>query len=491
MDTDIKEIIRRFTSINIAIIGEAMLDVYLEGASDRICREAPVPVVVVQNRLNVPGGAANTAVNIVSLGGNVTFLSVVGDDSEGEALTQALLQRGVRTENILRVPSRTTLAKNRILAGSQMIVRFDQGSTGSIDRKTENEITRRLSDIFQQVDALIISDYGYGILTPRIIQVITDLQARYPRVIIADAKRLEPYCKIGLTAVKPNYEETLQLLGLHKNGIGKGRKELLNHYGEQILELTGSQIAAVTLDHDGALVFEQGQPVYRTYAKPVPHTRAAGAGDTFVSTFTMALVAGATTPTAAEMASAASSIVVSQEGTAACYAEDLRAYFSGDDKVVSDAFYLAARVASYKREGKRIVFTNGCFDILHRGHISYLNAAKGYGDVLIVGINSDDSVRRIKGENRPINSMEDRAQILAALSSVDHIIPFDGDTPIDIIKVIQPDTYVKGGDYTRETLPEAEIVEKLGGGVEILPYLEDHSTTNVIERIRQIYSGTD
>ncbi len=262
-------------------------------------------------------------------------------------------------------------------------------------------------------------------------------------------------------------------------------------YGDQIMDLTGAQIAAVTIDEDGAILFERDQLPYRTYARPAPHSRAAGAGDTFVGALTLSLVAGAQAHTAAEIASAAASIVVCTDGTSACDADDLKAYFATEEKFVTDAFYLAARIASYHRMGKRIVFTNGCFDILHRGHVSYLNTAKSFGDVLIIGLNSDHSVRRLKGENRPINSLEDRAQILSALSCVDHIIPFDGDTPIDLIRMIKPDIYVKGGDYTKEQLPEAPVVEKLGGRVEILPYLADRSTTGVIERIRKIYAETE
>lgn len=488
MSADILNIIEEFPNYTVAVIGEAMLDCYFEGSSDRICREAPVPVVVVDHRQNVPGGAANTAVNVCSLGGRAILLSVIGDDPEGKLLVDALQEQGVDTEFLIQNPSRVTLAKNRVIAGNQMVVRFDQGTTRVLDRKTENELIHRLVEIFPKVDALIISDYGYGILTPRIIQTISELQSKDPRVIVADSKKLHEYASVGVTAVKPNYEEAVMLLGMHKNGPADKRPDQMSLYGERILEITGAQIAAVTLDEDGALIFEQGQPTYRTYAKPAPHTRAAGAGDTFVSTLTMALVAGVATPAAAELASASASIVVGKVGTAACYREDLKTYFSGEEKFVMDAFYLAARVASYRRMGKRIVFTNGCFDILHRGHIAYLNSAKSFGDVLIVGINSDESVRRLKGDNRPINSLEDRGQILAALSCVDHIIPFDTDTPADLIKVIQPDVYVKGGDYTRKTLPEAPIVERLGGKVEILPYLEDHSTSSVIERIRKLYA---
>jgi D-beta-D-heptose 7-phosphate kinase/D-beta-D-heptose 1-phosphate adenosyltransferase len=182
--------------------------------------------------------------------------------------------------------------------------------------------------------------------------------------------------------------------------------------------------------------------------------------------------------------------VVSKDGTSACRAEELRLYFSTDEKYVTDVFQLAARMAAYRAEAKRIVFTNGCFDILHRGHITYLNQAKAQGDILIVGLNSDSSVRRLKGPNRPINTLEDRAQVLAALSCVDHIVAFDGSTPHELIRQIRPDVFIKGGDYTRETLPEAQLVEALGGEVRILPYLQDRSTTVIIEKIRELYVET-
>jgi D-beta-D-heptose 7-phosphate kinase / D-beta-D-heptose 1-phosphate adenosyltransferase len=255
-----------------------------------------------------------------------------------------------------------------------------------------------------------------------------------------------------------------------------------------IFELINSQIVAVTLDTEGALVFEKGRTPYRTYANPVPHSYAAGAGDTFVSALSMALGAGAHTPAAAEIASAASSIVVCKEGTASCYSEELIEHFSTDEKFVHDAFQLTARMAYYRRNGMKVVFTNGCFDILHRGHISYLNKAKEYGDILVVGLNSDNSVRKLKGPDRPINTVDDRGQILSALSCVDHIIPFDEDTPVELIKVVEPDIFVKGGDYTRETLPEAPLVEEQGGRVVILPYVSDRSTTGIIEKIRQLHS---
>jgi D-beta-D-heptose 7-phosphate kinase/D-beta-D-heptose 1-phosphate adenosyltransferase len=465
-----------------------MLDSYLEGFTHRLCREAPVPVVTLSDRKNAPGGAANTAVNINSLGGRVTFLSVIGDDLEGELLRQNLEEQGIATEELVIHPSRRTLAKHRVMAESHMLVRFDQGDTEAIDAATEQLLIDRLSDLFPQIDALIISDYGYGILTPRIIEAIATLQAQTPCLLAVDSKRLTAYREVGVTVVKPNYQEALQLLELQPLEDSEVRVDQMADCEAQVLNLTGAQIAAVTLDSEGALLFERGSLPYRTYAWPRIQPHPAGAGDTFISALTLALAAGADTPTAGELASAAAAIVVGKNGTTACSAEELRGAVSLSGKYVADLPSLIDRVEFYRQQGQRIVFTNGCFDILHRGHITYLNRAKALGDILIVGLNSDDSIQRLKGPRRPINTLEDRAQVMAALSCIDHIVSFDENTPCNLIQALRPDVFVKGGDYTRATLPEAPLVEELGGVVEILPYLDDFSTTNIIDRIREAYA---
>jgi D-beta-D-heptose 7-phosphate kinase/D-beta-D-heptose 1-phosphate adenosyltransferase len=488
MNSNLLPFLEAFPCMRVLVIGEAILDSYLTGSTDRLCREAPVPVVSLNGKQHAPGGASNTAVNVSSLGAETIFLSVVGDDHEGELLHQALEEQGVSTTNLLVQPGRNTLAKNRVVAGSQMVVRFDQGSVKPVSPEIESAMIERLIDLFPTCDAVIISDYNYGILTPRVIQAIAELQANDPRVIVGDSKNLPALKQVGVTAVKPNYQEAVQLIGLSQlENLAERARQIAKH-GDQILDLTGAQIAAVTLDTDGALIFERGAQPYRTYAKPAPHSRAAGAGDTFVSALALALGAGAYTAGAAELASAASSIVVSKKGTANCSVTELRNHFGGYEKQATDVFALTARVSSYHQAGKRIVFTNGCFDILHRGHITYLNQAKALGDVLVLGINSDNSVRRLKGPARPINPLEDRMQVLSALSCIDLIVPFDGDTPSDLIKVIKPDVFVKGGDYTRESLPEAQLVESLGGEVVLLPYLDDRSTSSIIERIRLAYT---
>jgi D-beta-D-heptose 7-phosphate kinase / D-beta-D-heptose 1-phosphate adenosyltransferase len=486
MNTNLFDLIYAFADRNILVVGEAMLDSYLEGSTDRLCREAPVPVVSICDRQDIPGGAANTAVNVRSLGGQPQFLSIVGDDWEGQRLQQALINRDVSIAHLLVHPSRRTLAKHRVIAASQMLLRFDQGSTDAIDAATEQWLIDRLYQLFPTSDAVIISDYGYGILTPRVIEALAALQAISPQVLVVDSRDLTAYRSVGVTAVKPNYTEVVQLLDLPKLSGSNVRAEQIMAQQERLLGLTGTQIAAVTLDTEGALFFQTGNPPYRTYAQPKPDSRAAGAGDTFVSALTLALAVNSPVAAAAELASAAAAIAVAKEGTSACAANELQGYFSAVDRYVNQLSELVACVDFYRQQGRRIVFTNGCFDILHRGHITYLNQAKALGDVLIVGVNSDQSVRRLKGSERPINALDDRIQVLSALSCIDYMIAFDENTPLHIIEAIRPDIYVKGGDYTRESLPEAPIVEALGGVVEILPYLPEHSTTSMIQRIRAV-----
>ncbi len=485
MSANLPQLIDAFAGRSVLVLGEAILDSYLEGHTGRFCPEAPAPIVTLAGRKDLPGGAANTAVNAQALGGRVAFLSVTGDDADGGVLRHVLRQRGVSTEHLLVQDGRRTLSKQRVLASGQILLRLDQGSTGPIDEAAEQALLERLASLFPLSDAVILSDYRYGILTPRVLRALADLQARWSKVVVADSRRLEVFRDVGLTAAKPNYDEAVALLGAGTLDSFHVRAEGIARYGEQLLDRTGAQIVAVTLDCEGAVVFERGRAPHRTYAQPA-RACVAGAGDTFTSALALALAAGAPTSAAAELASAAAAVVVGKERTAACSAQELREYVSAAGKYVGDVRRLATRLDFYREQGRKIVFTNGCFDILHRGHITYLNRAKTLGDVLVVGVNSDESIRRIKGPSRPINTLEDRIGVLAALSCIDHLIAFDEDTPCNLVRALRPHVFVKGGDYTRERLPEAPIVEALGGVVQILPFLEERSTTNIIERIQGV-----
>ena len=478
------DLIKAFDSLRVLVVGDAILDSYLDGESQRLCREAPVPIVALTGRRDAPGGAANVAANVRRLGASVRLLSLVGEDAEGTRLRGVLGREGIDTASVLVSRDRQTLAKTRVLASGQMLVRFDQGTGAPLDPPTEDGLLEALTTYYRACDAVIVSDYAYGVLTPRVIDTLARLQAADPRVLSVDARDLLAYRGIGVTAIKPNHEEAVRLLGPRPVGAAGDRADAITRSADRLLELTGCQVAAVTLDVDGAVVLERGRAPYRTYARPTRNVRAPGAGDTFISTFTLALAAGGHTPAAAELASAAAAIVVGKDGTSVCEARELMEHFDAAGKRVEDLGRLAALVSYHRQQGRRVIFTNGCFDILHRGHITYLNKAKALGDLLVVGINSDGSVKRLKGDGRPINTLEDRVQVLAALSCIDHIVPFDADTPSAVIEAIRPDVFVKGGDYTRDRLPEAALVERLGGAVQLLPLVEDRSTTGIIERVR-------
>ncbi len=485
-------LVREFRGKRLAVLGEGILDSYLAGYADRLCREAPVPIVTLRDRVDAPGGAANTAVNIARLGAQVRLLSVVGRDGDAERLRAGLRTIGVDDGDVLSVTGRTTLAKHRLSAAGQMVVRFDSGSTEPIDAATEDRLIERLGAAHDWADAIVVSDYGYGVLTDRVVRVLRELQQSARRVLVVDARDLRRYRGARVTAVKPNYAESVRLLGEHELSDPRERARQIGREGPRLLEVTGARIAAVTIDAAGAFFFEAGQPAYRTYARPHPESKAAGAGDTFVAALALALAARLPAPNAAELAQTAASVVVAKEGTASCSWDELEDALSvASGKRIDSVERLAARIAYLREQGQRVVFTNGCFDILHRGHITYLNRAKALGDVLVVGVNADDGVRRLKGPERPINGLDDRLEVLEALSCVDIVIPFSEDTPDRLIRAVRPDVYAKGGDYSRDSLPETPLVESLGGAVQILPYIEDRSTSGVIAKVRGPWDGVE
>ena len=314
-----------FAERRVLVLGEAMLDSYLFGDSTRLCQEAPVPVVALRERQDRPGGAANTAVNLAALGCQVELLSVVGDDHEGRRVRELLAQLGVGSEMVRVQAGRRTLAKHRVMNGDRLVVRFDQGDTGPIHPDVERALIDRLEETFPRFDAIVVSDYGYGVVTDSMVIRLTQLQSRLGRLIAVDARDLPRYRAVGITVVKPNYEEAVRLAGMSIVREARSRADSMCVAGELILERIGARITAITLDTDGAVIVERGRPAYRTFAEPADHTRAAGAGDTYLGAFSLALATGASTPAAAEIAGAAAAVVVSRTGTAACTADELRA----------------------------------------------------------------------------------------------------------------------------------------------------------------------
>lgn len=489
MQTNIKtnsmynHLIAQFNRPSVLVIGDLMMDRYLKGCSTRLSPEGPVPVVDIHTRTAVLGGGANTAVNLCLLGARVAFCTVTGADEEGGHALQMLEQHGIRNA-IYRHPARQTIVKTRVLADGQLLTRYDSGTETALTPDAEQILCRMLEQEYAQHDAVVIADYNKGTLTPAVIEKIGLLQVQHPRFLAVDSKKTGAYLALQPSLVKPNYTEAMQLAGLPPQTIARSRQ--VSGLGAALYAATGAVITAVTLDEEGAVIFHKDQVAAEMPAPYVQHPNVIGAGDVYISAFTLAQLAGAGIPEAAAIAGGAAAVAVTKKDTAHCRQAELAAYFSMQQKVNTDIEQVRALSDMYKAQGKKVVFTNGCFDILHSGHVSYLNQAKALGHVLIVGINTDESIRRMKGSLRPINSLQERMQVLAGLEAVTHLVPFGhetDDTPAELITAIRPDVFAKGGDYTRESLPEAALVEESGGVVEILPLVPGRSTSLVIRKI--------
>lgn len=470
----------------VLVIGDLITDRYLKGSSTRLSPEGPVPVVELSSATTCLGGAANTAANLRTLGATVTFCSVAGCDEEGAKVIGMLEEKGIHS-CILPDAHRKTITKTRVIADHQILLRYDSGTETPLDTHAEDAFIEMLREEFPGHDAVIIADYNKGVLTPRVIKAIAEMQAVHQLFLAVDSKRLPVFKHLKPMLVKPNYQETMQLLKepvQHTDRISH-----LQQLGDRLYAATGATVTAVTLDEEGAVLFRGSKIICTTKAEKVSHPNVAGAGDVYISTFTLACLAGADIPLAADMACAAATISVSKQDTAICSQQELRAHYSRSSKLITDTEDIRAVCEHYKSQGKKVVFTNGCFDILHSGHVSYLNKARELGDVLIVGINNDESISRMKGSHRPINTLNERILVLAGLEAVTHIIPFGhaaDDTPCGLISIVVPDFFAKGGDYQKKDLPEAPLVEKLGGKVNIIPLVPGKSTTLLI---RQINTG--
>lgn len=473
--TTLRALVSGARDLPVVVVGDAVLDGWLQGPSSRLSREAPVPVVDVTVSRYAAGAAANTAANLAALGARVRFVSMTGDDADGQLLREVLQEAGVGVDDVLVEPGRTTCAKRRVFAGGQMLVRFDTGDLRPVTASTAAVLDQRLRAAAAGSAAVVVSDYGLGLLTGNTVGLVADLH--HPCVVV-DARQPLRWALARPRAVKPNFAELEAFLC-----PGLDRAERIVAASDRIRAELGAQVVAATLDGDGAVVLSEGQPV-RLHTTPEPDTHAAGAGDSFTAALALALAQGAGPAVAGELAQRAAQVVVRSPGTTTCSAADLCEAVSRYEQRVSDLVRLADLVAAHRARGRRIAFTNGCFDVLNAGHVAHLREARALADVLIVGLNSDDSTRRLKGPERPVNSVEDRAAVLSGIAGVDHLVVFDADTPAELLELVRPDIYVKGGDYTPEMLPETALVERLGGQVVTLGWMDAHSTAGLLDRIR-------
>lgn len=474
----------------VAVVGDVMLDGWWAGTVERMCREAPAPIVDLKRRDFAPGGAANTAMNLAAMGAQVSLVGIVGRDEAGATLRGLLDAAGVDTSGLIEHPAARTVTKYRIISGDQVMMRLDDGGDAPVPEEAAHALARAAAAAAARVNAVVVCDYGSGALargTADALRAARRPERGAPGLLIVDAHDPRPWAALRPDLVTPNAAEAATALNLPAQTFTTGprRAETVRGHGPALLQATGAEAAVVTLDRDGTVLLPRAASPHRTWARPASEKQASGAGDTFVAALTMSRACGLPLTTSLDLAQAAADIVVQRFGTSVCSREDLAAHLgSFSDRAVEHA-ELARRIAADRAAGRRIVLTNGCFDVLHRGHTSYLNQAKQLGDVLIVAVNGDESVRRLKGPGRPINPATDRAGVLAALSCVDYVTVFDTDTPIPLLEALRPDVYAKGGDYTAQMLEESETVFGYGGEVRILDYVPERSTTAVVDRIRR------
>lgn len=442
-------------------------------------------MVSVQAADAVPGGAANAAVNLAGLGGRAELLSVVGDDDAWRELRAALHQHGVDTEAVVVHPGRATLVKQRIVVGNHILLRLDEGMTDPVGEPAVLAAHQHLARLRRPVDVLLVSDYGYGVLSAAMVSDLIDMRAAVG-VVVVDATDATEYAALRPTAVTPDYDQAARLLGVPVLDREADRVAQIRDRGADLLQCTSADLVTVTLGAAGAMLFERDRAPFHSRARDRVEHDVLGAGDVFAAALGLALAAGADPPLAVELATLAATIAPpSPAGTATCTREAIMGRLQATDKVLAPS--RAAEWASTAHAlGQRIVFTNGCFDLVHEGHVTFLNQAKALGDVLIVGLNDDESVRQLKGPGRPIVNLSGRLRLLAALSCVDHVVPFSGSTPLPLMEKIRPQLFVKGGDYLLATLAEAEGARKIGAEIRILDYVADRSTTRLIERARSV-----
>ncbi len=478
---EIADLLDRLKNAKVACVGDLMLDWFIDGEVERISPEAPIPVLRIIEERAMLGGAGNVVRNAVALGATVSFASVIGYDQAGREVT-ALLEREIgRTPGLLVEPSRPSTIKSRYFAGAQQILRADKETQSPLGTKAQDDLLGRCVSVVDGADVLILSDYAKGVLTPTVIEVLIARAHKSGTPVVVDPKGADYSRYRGAHLICPNRRE------LHEaTGLPTSTDEDIVAAARHLRDACRFEHVLVTRSQDGMTLL-YGDEVHHLPALAHAVFDVSGAGDTVAAALATALAVGESLPKAAELANIAASVVVGKVGTAVAHpSEIIRALEqpadAGSGKVLT-ADAAAERVRQWRRQGLRIGFTNGCFDLLHPGHVSLIEQARANCDRLVVGLNSDDSTRRLKGEGRPVQPEDSRSAVLASLGAVDMVVVFSDDTPLALIDTLRPDLLVKGKDYTVETVVGAEEVQSWGGEVMLADLVDGESTTNTISRI--------
>ena len=464
---------------NILVIGDLMIDHYLWGSCDRISPEAPVQVVNVKKESSVLGGAGNVINNLVTLGSVVDVISVIGNDSVANELKSLLEKIDVPTSNLVVENNRKTSKKSRLIASQQQVLRYDMESIDDINENSHKQIIQTLEKNIDKYSSIILSDYGKGVLTTNLTKEIIKIANKNNIKVLVDPKGKDYSKYKGSYTLTPNKKEAMEATNIDikdESSLIEALKSLKTQ-----CEL---EVSLITLSEQGIAIFDDELTIKPTVAREVYDVT--GAGDTVIASIAFALGNNLDIKDAIYFANLAAGVVVGKIGSATTTLDEIYEYeyslhksnSTSHIKTFDEIKTLASKLHS---QGKKIVFTNGCFDILHVGHVKYLEVAKSYGDVLILGLNADSSVRKLKGPTRPINTQDDRAYILASLESVDYVVIFEEETPYELIKLIKPHLLVKGGDYEGKEVVGQDIADEL----KLVQFVDGKSTTNTIKRIQE------
>lgn len=468
-------------NVQVAVIGDMMTDRYIFGNVNRISPEAPVPVNLVTSQRHVLGGAANTAANLASLGCKVYAAGMIGEDGDGKILLDLMRKSSIDGSGLIQRSDYHTTTKVRILGARQQMLRLDFEEKTDCDEKEAKQIIYWLEDLLQKgVQCIVISDYGKGLITPFVSQWIIKTAKKYHVPVLVDPKGSDWTKYEGAYGITPNLKELSECVGYEV----QNENEAVERFGKQVREKFQLDHLFVTRSEKGITSISENSIVHRaSVAQDVFDV--SGAGDTVMAVLAAATASKVDEETTLELANCAAGIAVSKVGTYQVKREEvLEAWKKGvkgkEYSTVLTAEEMKAKIRAWQKAGDVVVFTNGCFDILHRGHLTYLQKAASLGNHLVIGLNSDASVKRLKGEERPINTEEDRALMLTSLRFVDDVVIFTEDTPEKLLSELRPDILVKGGDYKAEEVLGREFVKK----VEIIPFVDGYSTTHTISKIK-------
>jgi D-beta-D-heptose 7-phosphate kinase/D-beta-D-heptose 1-phosphate adenosyltransferase len=467
------------------VIGDLMLDRYMVGEVERISPEAPVPVVLLHRQYDRVGGAANVAANLAKLGIATRIAGVTGNDADGTTLIIMMGDNGILSSAVLQSAQRPTTTKTRVLGGHQQMMRLDQESRAPLDaNETRQLLELVLREIEQQPAVVILSDYAKGVLSPALCEQVIARCRSAKITVLVDPKGLDYSKYRGATALTPNKRETAEACKIDV----RDNAALLAAAG-QLRQALDLDFLAMTRGEEGISIIEAGQ-VQHIAATAKQVFDVSGAGDTVIATLAAGMIGGLNAVDALQLANIAAGIVVGKVGTVPITYEELLHELVAQESTaqvnkIHDLDSLKTQVDTWRASGQKIVFTNGCFDLLHAGHVTYLEAARKMGDRLVLGLNTDESVRTLKGPTRPVIHESDRARVLAGLEAVDAVILFGEETPLNLIKAVKPDVLVKGSDYSEDQVVGGKEVKSWGGRVALVDVVPGRSTSNIIEKLAQ------